>query len=93
MKRSTLIAIVIVVLAVAGAVLWNMGANGPLSFGKKSTTAANTDHTPAAPDMAVGESCNAMCGTTPIAITCAVGETPACDCNATPRVQCVRNAK
>ena len=83
MKRSYLIATVVVVLAIIGAVLWSMGAGGPLPLGHKSV-----DHTPAAPDMPVGDSCNAMCGAKPIAITCAMGEKPVCDCNATPQVEC-----
>lgn len=93
MKSTTVIALL--VAAAAAATTLVMCGRTPESVPVAAPeTPAIIDHTPAAPDTPVGESCSADCGNGVIAaITCAEGETPVCNCQATPQTQCLPPAQ
>ena len=85
MKRNTVLILIAAALAIAA---------GLSLYSKTEPTtapvAATQPAAPAAPDMAVGDSCSADCGVgVSAAITCAAGETPKCDCAVTPNAQCL----
>lgn len=92
MNRNTVIALIAAAVAAVAALVYFSSHNGQATGttpAPAAVEAAPVDHTPAAPDMAVGDSCSVDCGGTPAAITCAEGEKPVCDCAATPRTQCL----
>lgn len=96
MNRNTIIALIVAAALAAGALVMCSKGPGPASTATPAVPEAPAviDRTPAAPDMAVGESCSAICpDATKAEIICAEGEKPVCDCAATPRTQCLPPAK